>query len=443
MIFRGIRFKFSLVILFLLVVTTLSFSVLTLKAVEQYFTGAVVSKAEAISRSAAASAAYSLLSGDMLGMDSVVSRVKASHLNVDCIAILDNSMKALAHSDLKKRGHTFSPGPGRLMSLDRYCSVVEQKGGMLEALAPISFFGKQMGYVMLEVNRSLLQRARESARASVFQGLMVAIMLGIAGVFLLTTTITRPIKELSAGVQELKAGRKRHLRVYSKDELGQLTRNFNEMSALIVEQKDRLARYAGELEEAYVSTLRVLAAAIDARDPYTLGHSARVAQLSVKLGEAIGLPKKELEDLEIACLFHDVGKIKTPDYVLLKAGPLSAPEFKEMASHTEDGTNILSKAPSLAKYIPAVRHHHEWYNGKGYPDGLSGDRIPLHASIITIADSFDAMTSTRPYRSSRSEAEALKELLRCSGTQFNPRLVELFVKVYRNEHEGFILSELI
>ncbi|MDA8088089.1 MAG: hypothetical protein M0Z75_15500, partial [Nitrospiraceae bacterium] len=134
--FRSIRFKFSVVILILLAVTTLSFSVFTLKTVENYFTGQAVSKAEAISRSAAASAAYSVLSGDMLGMDSVVSRVKASHLDVDYIAILNNSMKALAHSDLNKRGKILLPGPGRLLSLDRYCSVIEQSNGMLQALAP-------------------------------------------------------------------------------------------------------------------------------------------------------------------------------------------------------------------------------------------------------------------------------------------------------------------
>ncbi|MDA8387431.1 MAG: HD domain-containing protein [Nitrospiraceae bacterium] len=432
-----------MVVLFLLGITTLSFLVFTLQSVEHDFTGEAVAMAETMGRSAAASAAYSLLSGDMLGLDSVVSRMKASHINIDSVAILDNSMKAVAHSDLNKRGETILPGPGRLLSIDRYGSVTERSNGRLQVLAPVSVFGRRMGYALLEVDGALLRRARQSAEKSVFKGLAVAAVLGILGVFLLTTSVTGPIKELSAGVLELKAGRKKRLKVYSRDELGQLTRNFNEMSALIIEQKDRLAGYAGELEESYVSTLRVLAAAIDARDPYTLGHSARVAQLSLKIGHALCLPEKELEDLEVACLFHDVGKIKTPDYVLLKPGRLSDVEFREMARHTEDGTNILEKAPSLVKYIPAVRHHHEWYNGKGYPDGLSGDRIPRHAAIISIADSFDAMTSTRPYRNPRSEDEALEEIVRCSGTQFDPRFVEIFVKVFRNEHEGIMLSGLI
>ena len=143
----------------------------------------------------------------------------------------------------------------------------------------------------------------------------------------------------------------------------------------------------------------------------------------------MGLPRKELEDLEIASLFHDVGKLKTPDFVLLKDGPLDPLEHQEIASHTEHGAAILSRAPSLQKYIPAVRHHHEWYNGDGYPDGLQRDDIPLHAAIIAVADSFDAMTSARPYKKAFSHEDALDELVRCSAKQFNPRVVEAFLTV--------------
>ncbi len=121
------------------------------------------------------------------------------------------------------------------------------------------------------------------------------------------------------------------------------------------------------------------------------------------IGKAIGLSKEELDDLEVACLFHDVGKIKTPDSILLKPGKLTQSEYDEMIRHVEYGASILSKAPSLHKYIPAVRHHHERQDGKGYPDGLNSDSIPLFASIIAIADTYDAMTSTRPYRSAFSK----------------------------------------
>jgi putative nucleotidyltransferase with HDIG domain len=177
----------------------------------------------------------------------------------------------------------------------------------------------------------------------------------------------------------------------------------------------------------------VLAAAIDARDPYTLGHSTRVSKLACKIGAALGLSHHELEDLEIASLFHDVGKLKTPDFVLLKDGPLDPQEHREIANHCENGAAILGRATSLQKYMPPVRHHHEWFNGEGYPDGLRGDDIPLHAAIIAIADAFDAMTSSRPYKNALTREEALHELARYAGRQFNPRLVEVFQQVIESQ----------
>jgi putative nucleotidyltransferase with HDIG domain len=219
------------------------------------------------------------------------------------------------------------------------------------------------------------------------------------------------------------------LKIYSQDELGKLTRNFNEMAALIANQRGKLTEYARNLEEAYVSMVKVVAAAIDARDSYTHGHSARVAQLSLLIGKQIGLSKEDLRDLEVACLFHDVGKIKTPDSILLKPDKLNEAEFKEMKQHVVDGASILSWAPSLSKYIPSTRHHHEWHNGKGYPDGLVGDNIPLFAAIISIADAFDAMTSDRPYRKALSNEEALRRIARNSGIQFRPDLVAIFLEL--------------
>jgi putative nucleotidyltransferase with HDIG domain len=198
---------------------------------------------------------------------------------------------------------------------------------------------------------------------------------------------------------------------------------------LIDAQSSKLNIYARELEDSYVSTVRVLAAAIDARDPYTHGHSARVSVLSLQVGREVGLSKTALEELEVACLFHDIGKIKTPDSILRKRDKLTARQYNEMMRHTEYGAEILSKAPSLQRYIPPVRHHHEWFNGKGYPDGLKGDAIPLFASIIAITDTYDAMTSNRPYRGAISELETLEELLKCAGTQFHPELVKVFTGI--------------
>jgi putative nucleotidyltransferase with HDIG domain len=141
--------------------------------------------------------------------------------------------------------------------------------------------------------------------------------------------------------------------------------------------------------------------------------------------------EEELSNLERAAIFHDLGKIQTPDDVLLKGERLSHAEEEQMKSHPVDGTEILRMAPFLHRYIPVVRAHHEWYNGEGYPDGIKGDEIPLHAQLIALADAFDAMTTDRPYREALSSEEAIDEILGFRGTQFSPELADAFAKMVR------------
>jgi len=442
--FRGIKFKLSLFVMLLLVATTFIFSVTVVRRTDDFVLSEVIKKAETVAKSTAAAAAYSLMAEDLLGIDNLVSKVKGSHLDVDQIAVLDNNMQIIAHNDIKMRGETLRPSWGKMLKMGSDGAVFnDDSRNSFAIITPVTFFDRHLGYVVIGLNKTVPMIAKRKMRTSLIGGLALALLIGLAGIAVISQVITRPLKELASGMAELEEGKRSRIKVYGKDELGELTNRFNKMSALITEQKDRLASYAAQLEEAYISTLRVLAAAIDARDPYTLGHSTRVASLSVKLGQAVGLSNKELEDIEIACLFHDLGKLKTPDYILLKEGALDPMESREMKRHPEDGAEILARATSLRKYISPVKYHHEWHNGKGYPEGLKGEEIPLSAAIIAISDAFDAMTSSRPYRQPRSEAGALQELMRCAGSQFNPRLVELFIKVFRDEHEGYIISEVI
>ena len=153
-------------------------------------------------------------------------------------------------------------------------------------------------------------------------------------------------------------------------------------------------------------------------------HTA-VGQLYQQLGQR----DQAIEHLEKACLFQDVGKIRTPDDILLKQHRLSHKEFGVMQRHPDDGADILGMAPSLHRYIPVVRYHHEWHNGKGYPGGRRGSEIPVHAQIIALSDAFDAMTSNRPYRKALTTREALEEISRFRGTQFSPELTDAFVRM--------------
>jgi putative nucleotidyltransferase with HDIG domain len=393
----------------------------------------VIKRAESLCKSTAALAPYSILSSDLLGIDNIVSKVKDANTDVEYVAVTNAEMKILAHTDITRRGKTFIPYPRETFKENqdgtRVYEVQTATGPLLEIVSPILFNGKQMGNVIIGINKSVLSHAQAETRRKILAGFGITMLLGIGCILVLSSVITRPIKELARGVEELKQGRQAELRIYSHDELGNLTASFNQMTELTTKQQERLGTYATELEEAYVSTVKVLSAAIDARDPYTLGHSTRVATLARSIGAAIGLSHHELEDLEIASLFHDVGKLKTPDCVLLKDGPLDPQEHREISNHSESGAAILSRAPSLQKYIPAVRHHHEWFSGEGYPDGLRGDDIPLHAAIIAVADAFDAMTSARPYKNALSQKEALQELALFAGRQFNPRLVEVLHQV--------------
>ena len=403
----------------------------------------VIKRAESLCKSTAAVAPYSLLSGDILGIDNIVSKVKSANADVEYVIVTNSKMKIIAHTDVVKRGELFRPSIGTMIEkAGDETSIYEVLEGkeLFEIHTPMLFKERQVGSVIIGVDKSVLLKAWAETRRRIVAGLGFAMLLGIGSTIVLSSFITRPIQELSMGVRDLKKGMRSQLRIYSQDELGDLTESFNQMAELITRQKTSLGASAKELEEAYRSTVKVLAAAIDARDPYTLGHSTRVSKLSLKIGTAMGLSSGELEDLEIASLFHDVGKLKTPDYLLLKEGKLDPVERSEVAHHSEHGAAILSRASSLQKYIPSVRHHHEWYNGEGYPDGLRGDDIPLHAAIIAVADSFDAMTSARPYKKPRSCDEALQELSRFSGRQFHPRVVEIFQQVIETEpifHEQF------
>jgi len=404
-----------------------------------YILNEIIKRGESVGKSIAASAGYNLLSKDLLGLDNLVFKAKASNSDMLYAAIVDLNMKTVVHSAAEMIGETKPVAQGQLFreAADGTSvkELINSTGSIFEILCPIVFMNKPLGSVVIGMNKSILLEAQRKVGSMILIVFGIIVVLGMFASSLLASFLIKPIKELSAGVEELKYGTaKNPLRIYSQDELGNLTRNFNEMSALIADQRGKLTKYARDLEDAYVSMVKVVAAAIDARDSYTHGHSARVAHLSLLLGKQIGLSKEDLRDLEVACLFHDVGKIKTPDSILLKRGKLNEAEYKEMKQHVEYGASILSWAPSLSKYIPSTRHHHEWHNGKGYPDGLVGDKIPLFAAIISIADAFDAMTSNRPYRKALFKEEALRRIEGMSGTQFRPELVEIFLELMEKSH---------
>lgn len=184
-----------------------------------------------------------------------------------------------------------------------------------------------------------------------------------------------------------------------------------------------------KMKEVYIKTINSFTKAIDAKDKYTVGHSERVAEYAIRLARTMNYNESDLNDLRTAALLHDIGKIGISDEILNKPGRLSDDEYTEIKRHPEVGEEIISEIYFLKDASAVLRHHHESYDGSGYPDGLKGDEIPLEAAIITVVDAYDAMTSDRSYRKALTHEQAMKNLVDASGKQFNPRVVDAFIEL--------------
>lgn len=196
------------------------------------------------------------------------------------------------------------------------------------------------------------------------------------------------------------------------------------------------ARLYENLKETFLTTVHTLAETIEKRDPYTGGHTRRVMNYCRTIGKALGLQDKDMERLELAAILHDIGKIGVSDSILLKNGKLTDDEFEVIKKHTIYGEEILNYIKHLRNIIPGVKQHHERYDGKGYPNGLKGNEIDVTARIIAIADSFDAMTTDRPYRKGLSQKVAFEELKKNAGIQFDPEVVRAFLFSYEETLKG-------
>lgn len=189
------------------------------------------------------------------------------------------------------------------------------------------------------------------------------------------------------------------------------------------------------LEKAYLESIQTLRYTVEAKDTYTRGHSDRVSEISVLIGKKMNLSEADLKTLQIGGIFHDIGKIGVPDSILLKEAKLTDDEYSEIKNHPSIGAHILSTASIFRDIIPIVKHHHEKYDGNGYPGRLKGEEIPYLARITAIADSFDAMTSRRTYRDALPLETVIAEFERCKGTQFDPELTDAFLDILKNHFD--------
>ena len=290
-------------------------------------------------------------------------------------------------------------------------------------------------YALDSIDGSAREILADTLRALAAIALVALALAGIASL-LLARAVGKPIHTLTRSLTELAGSREFHApiaRTGSSLEVDILTDTFNRLMATVTDAET-------ETRSAYVGAIRALALALDARDPYTAGHSERVSAMSAAVGQQLGLGQDDIDVLRLGALLHDIGKIGISDNVLRKAGPLTAEEFEAIKEHPTTGARILRSVAFLQPHLPIVELHHERPDGKGYPHGLLADEIPMLARIVHVVDAFDAMTSARAYRPARGGAEALQELWRCAGTQFDAEVVQALavtIPTFRLEDHRF------
>ncbi len=285
----------------------------------------------------------------------------------------------------------------------------------------------KLGVVAMQDESRALASVGEMRRSVWLICLGFALFALIVGL-LLTRMMTAPIFNLVGVAQKIAVG-DYSTRADSKSvsEFGTLGEAFNLMSDKVQEQIEKLARAAEENRELFVGTVKALAAAIDGKDRYTRGHSERVARFSVAIGRRMRMTEDELEALRISALLHDVGKIAIDDSILKKPSALTDEEFEVMKTHPQRGFKIMSQIPKMSEFLPGMYMHHEMVNGQGYPQGLKGDEIPLQAKIVSVADTFDAMTTDRPYSKGMDLDAALDRIRSFIGTRYDGAVVEALI----------------
>jgi len=253
----------------------------------------------------------------------------------------------------------------------------------------------------------------------------VVVLLAVLFGYFFAVGISGPIRSLAASTRAISRG-EFHQRtpVRGSAEISELAENFNLMASDIEEYIERLKEAAEENRELFIGSIRMLAAAIDEKDPYTRGHSGRVAKYSTVIAQEMGMSAEELDKLKISALLHDVGKIGVDDRVLKKPGSLTPEEFDVMKTHTTKGANIMRPVSQLKDMLPGIELHHEHMDGRGYPYGLAGPQIPTMARIIAVADTLDAMTTNRPYQSAMDLDYALGRVKALAGSKFDPAVVD-------------------
>jgi HD-GYP domain-containing protein (c-di-GMP phosphodiesterase class II) len=281
----------------------------------------------------------------------------------------------------------------------------------------------QLGVIAIQDEAAALRSVSDMRWQVLWISLVAGLLTIITGMFF-ASKLTHPVRELASGAHRIASGDfSKRITVTSRTEIGDLGNSFNLMTDQIEHFIGDLQRSAEENRQLFIGTVKALAAAIDGKDPYTRGHSERVSRFSMAMAQRLGLTDDEVEKIRISALLHDVGKIAIDDKILKKPSALTDEEYEIMKGHPQKGYKIMSQIPAMKEFLPGMYMHHEMVNGMGYPQGLKGDEIPLMGKIVAVADTFDAMTTDRPYQKAMKFDDALARIESFVGTRYDPAVV--------------------
>jgi HD-GYP domain-containing protein (c-di-GMP phosphodiesterase class II) len=286
----------------------------------------------------------------------------------------------------------------------------------------------RLGVIAIQDESAALASISDMRRQTIWISMVAGFLTLVIG-FFFAKKLTQPVQELAVGAHRIASGDfSKRIDVRSRTELGDLGNSFNLMTDRLATYITDLQRSADENRELFLGTVKGLAAAIDGKDPYTRGHSERVSRISVAIAQRLGLADDECEKIRISALLHDVGKIAIDDNILKKPAALTDDEYVIMKQHPQKGYKIMSQIRAMKEFLPGMYMHHEMVNGQGYPQGLKGDEIPLMAKIVAVADTFDAMTTDRPYQLAMKFEDAIGRIQSFVGTRYDPAVVSAFVE---------------
>jgi putative nucleotidyltransferase with HDIG domain len=385
----------------------------------------------------------------VVSIDRLVGRIKDASVRDRTVYIVDVHGHIVAYPNMKE----FVPGqdvtalspvvkqvrelPQELRATEtmRFTLPSSGKGGPVEMIGTYSTIPELRWAVIAQrgLDDARLDAGVKELTAQALSFVVVVTFVALIFGYLFALGITRPIRGLVESTRAMsRAEFHERVEVRGAAEIGELADTFNQMAGHIEQYVDKLRLAAEENHELFLGSIRMLAAAIDEKDPYTRGHSGRVARYSTIIGHGLGMGVEDLDRLRIAALLHDVGKIGVDDRVLKKPGKLTDEEFDLMKQHTIKGANIMRPVGQLKDVLPGIELHHERMDGKGYPYGLPAEQIPLMARIIAVADTLDAITTNRPYQSAMDLDFAIERIRSLAISRFDPEVVTALETAIRN-----------